>query len=349
MPLDAQGRIRLILERVETLASRVARDGALDEQDAVGWIIRLVKALEPIHALGVAHGAITAEALKIEGPSGGSRGLLADASRVRDLLAYHSPERGGGGPISPEDDTWAVAVTLYLALTGALPFPGADDREVQKRIAGAQPSPLAVFDVGDDVLQQILLRALQRDLEGRLTRVRDLREALEAWHPDPGAKQLPPLGDDDEPPAGSGVGPLPSEAKAHAVDERLTPVTAVDPSSSFAMPMEDDEDEATRVRPVALTEQQLQLMLSGATVSAPVAAPVAARSRGRRVWRGRSGCRRSLHHRRDRSLAISHRLRPGAGRRSRRRRRRSWPHHRRRWPHRQPLRPSRRCCRRVGR
>jgi eukaryotic-like serine/threonine-protein kinase len=183
---------------VETLGSRIAREGALKEVDAVGWIIRLAKSLEPIHALRVAHGSVTAEAIKIEAPAFNSKGYLIDARHLHDQVAYHSPERADGESISPANDTWAVTVTLYLALTGSLPFPGADDRDVKKRILGPPASPLAVFDVGDEGLQRIIDRAFSRDLPNRLTSLRALREALEAWHPDPNAKHAPPLDDEGE-------------------------------------------------------------------------------------------------------------------------------------------------------
>jgi hypothetical protein len=181
---------------VETLAGWVARAEAFTAADAAGWIIRLAKALEPLHALGGARGNVSAEAIRLEGAAPTSRGFLVDARRLRDVSAYHSPERTNGDGVSPEDDTWAAAVTLYFGLTASLPFPGADDREVQRRISGRPPWPLAVYDAGDERLQHILDRALSRDVAKRLMTLRDLREALETWHPDPGAKDLPPLEDD---------------------------------------------------------------------------------------------------------------------------------------------------------
>src|SRR5262249_10730003 len=39
---------------LETLADRVARQGALNELDGVGWMIRLARRLEALHAMGVA-------------------------------------------------------------------------------------------------------------------------------------------------------------------------------------------------------------------------------------------------------------------------------------------------------
>lgn len=264
---------------MESLATRIERDGTLDGRDAVGWIIRLAKALEPIHALGVAHGNISADAVEIDGTSRHSRGVLIDSRHLRDRVAYHSPERASGDPASPESDTWAAAVTLYVALTGTLPFPGDDDREVWKRILSRPASPLAVFDAGDDGLQRILDRAFEREPTTRLASIRELREALEAWHPDPGVKTLPPLDDDDAPASGA-------VAALHAASDpedasRPTPVAPPGMVAQFVMPMEDDEG-PTAVRAVPLTPAQLAAMLGTAEPAAqpaPAARPSPAVSR----------------------------------------------------------------------
>ena len=245
--LDAQHRRGLVHGCVETLASWIAREGALNELDAVGWIIRLAKGLEPIHALGVAHGSITAEAVRIEGSSRASRGFLVDARRLHDLVAYHSPERADGESISPANDTWAVAVTLYLALTGSLPFPGANDAEVKKRILGPAASPLAVFDVGDDGLQRVLDQAFSRDASRRLTKLRELRQALEEWHTDPTATKLPPLDDEGDKEDSSG-------AHRAMIEQAREPAGQ---GQGGVRDLVEDDDSATSVRSLSSFQEQL--------------------------------------------------------------------------------------------
>jgi len=279
---------------VETLASKIAHHQALTDLDATGWIIRLAKGLEPIHALGVAHGNITAEAVRIDGLARASRGVLADARHLRDLPAYHSPERIDGEGASVADDTWAAAVTLYVALTGSLPFPGAHDGEVRGKNVGAPAAPLAVFDVGDDGLQQILDRAFARDAAERLTSIRELRQALEEWHPDPDVKKLRPLDDeeDGEPAGGElptvslelptvslelptlslelptlslGTAPQRYEAGARAP---VAPPAAM--SADRLLSANDEEDGPTQVRGDSAVHQYLEALQASA---APVAAP----------------------------------------------------------------------------
>jgi len=198
---------------VETLADRIARDGPLNELDAVGWLIRLTKKLEALHKRGQAHGAISPAALKTASVPRTSLGMLVDIGAAPTRLEFQSPERLTKGGASSTDDTWAAAATLYALLTGSSPFAAADEDAVRQKILSGSPAPLATFDVGDDDLQHILDAALTREIGQRASTMTALRQALESWHPDPTVKELPPVADDQ--------------------------------------PEDDDEDERTVMRPVA--------------------------------------------------------------------------------------------------
>ncbi|AUX24812.1 uncharacterized protein SOCEGT47_053520 [Sorangium cellulosum] len=163
----------------------------------MGWAIRLAKRIEALHALGVAHGAISPECVLTAAVDRTSKAILADLRQTPSRIAYQSPERVAGGTLSPGDDVWAIAATLYEVLTGASAFGGASDAETRQRIANASPAPLAVFDVGDDDLQRVLDDAFQRDRSLRTTNAAAFRRALEEWHPDPAARTLLPLDDED--------------------------------------------------------------------------------------------------------------------------------------------------------
>ncbi len=182
---------------METLAERIARDGPVNELDAIGWAIRLAKRLEALHALGVAHGSVSPACIIAAGQDRNARAYLADVQHTTSTPAFQSPERILGGDISAADDVWALASTLYSLLTGQTPFQGANDAEVRQKILAAAPAPLAVFDVGDDDLQHILDNAFAREFGKRTTNITALRRALEEWHPDRGVANLPPLEDED--------------------------------------------------------------------------------------------------------------------------------------------------------
>ncbi len=232
---------------METLAERIERDGPLNELDAVGWIIRLAKRLEALHALGVAHGSVTTTCVQTEAASRTSRGVLVDVSRAQGSLAFHSPERVRAGAISPADDAWALGVTLYTLLTGSPPFSGGSDDELKQRILTGAAAPLAVFDVGDDDLQRILDDVLARDSGQRTTRVKVLRAELEKWHPDPTVKDLSAIDDEDATDDGEGS-TMPS--KAPAADRVV--VRTGDPD------FDDDDDDARTVLRDALKPSDME-------------------------------------------------------------------------------------------
>ena len=242
---------------VETLDDRIARDGPIKELDAVGWAIRLAKRLEALHSLGVAHGSISPACILTAGADRTSRAFIADVQVTTSSLAFQSPERVLGGDLSPADDAWAVACTLYTALTGTSPFAGAHDAETKQKILSGQPAPLAVFDVGDDDLQRILDEGLTREFGQRTSSVTALRNALEEWHPDPGVGALPPLDDDDDD-ASEGdedMHTVMRTAPVFAIPAFAPPVFAAPPVRKPAVAPpddddddDDDEDQATRMR-----------------------------------------------------------------------------------------------------
>ncbi len=183
---------------METLADRIAREGPLNELDAVGWAIRLAKRIEGMHALGVTHGSLSPSCLLIGATDRAARAQLVDVRRSSPSLSCQSPERVNGGGLSQADDTWALACTLYAALTGSSPFSGANDADVKQKIVASAPAPLAVFDVGDDDLQRIFDDAFARDIGDRTTSVAALRTALEEWHPDPNVGALPAVEEEED-------------------------------------------------------------------------------------------------------------------------------------------------------
>lgn len=187
---------------VETLADRIAREGPLNELDAVGWAIRLAKGIEAMHALGVTHGSLSPRGFLLDGTDRSARAQLVDMRRAPAFLACQSPERIQGGGLSVADDTWALSCVLYNMLTGSLPFSGVNDAELKQKVLASSPAPLAVFDVGDDDLQRILDEAFAKDLAHRVSSVSTLRAALEEWHPDPNVGALPAVEEEDADAAG---------------------------------------------------------------------------------------------------------------------------------------------------
>ncbi|WP_438006139.1 hypothetical protein WME89_47235 [Sorangium sp. So ce321] len=178
---------------METLAARIARAGPLPDRDAVGWVVRLAKRIDSLHARGTVHGRLSAACVVMEGEPCASRGWLSDPLATPAFVSYRSPERAAGEGPSRQDDTWALAVTLYVALSGKLPFAAESDRELRRlQSAGAAPRVTPPGATGD-ALWRVLEQALARDPKQRIAEVAALRRALEAARPADGLEALPPL------------------------------------------------------------------------------------------------------------------------------------------------------------
>lgn len=110
---------------METLAVRLADPsrGPLPLAEAAGWLARLAKSLDALHAVGRAHGSLSPASLAMaeSSPFGAGALLVGDS---QDNVLYRSPERGPGGSPSPADDRWAWAVLLHVAIVGAPPTAG---------------------------------------------------------------------------------------------------------------------------------------------------------------------------------------------------------------------------------
>jgi hypothetical protein len=255
---------------VETLAARVRRSGPINELDAVGWAIRLAKRVEDLHRLGVAHGGISAECIVTADVPRSARGVLVDVRSSPTLSAYHSPERHAGRGVSLEDDTWAVAVTLYFMLTGTLPFGGESAEQVRERLATTAPPPLAVFDVGDDELQRVLDEFLARNPAERAARIELLREALVGWHPDPEIGALPRLEDVDD-----------SMSEAPARFAPPGPTEAEQDEEDYAATVMRDFSDVQREVDAMIAEKRAQAAARAAPVAPAVAAAPAPMPRQR--------------------------------------------------------------------
>jgi serine/threonine-protein kinase len=116
----------------------------------------LAAGLDYAHAAGGVHGDLRPGSVLLQ-PSGAAKvvdfgiaGALA-ASRLSHAVSlwddptYLAPEAltGGGGPAA---DLWALALLLYRALTGALPFDAADPAQLLEQIEGGIPRPPSTRD-----------------------------------------------------------------------------------------------------------------------------------------------------------------------------------------------------------
>ncbi|NUO54454.1 MAG: hypothetical protein HOV80_36890, partial [Polyangiaceae bacterium] len=148
-----------------------------------------------MHQHGVAHGNVSPACVLLESNDPRRRGLVADVRRTAEMIQYHSPERFRDGQLTPGDDTWGVAATLFTAITAARPF-GEVQQEILARLPHGVPA-LNAYRIQDDGLQAILSSALSPDPSRRIANVQHLRQHLERWFNDPSVFDLRPLDDEE--------------------------------------------------------------------------------------------------------------------------------------------------------
>ena len=188
----------VVLEYVQggSLRTLLNLHGKLSVSQVVAIGIQAARALASAHASGITHGAMKPANLlfdaddrlrltdfsPIEGPKDpfaiGATALDADHAR------YASPEEALGAPVDQRADVYALALVLYEAVTGSLPFEASSPiATLMARVGMAMPHHPALGP-----LDQILAYAAAPDPDARIdaATLADRLEALAASLTPPG-------------------------------------------------------------------------------------------------------------------------------------------------------------------
>jgi hypothetical protein len=103
-------------------------------------------------------------------------------SMVVGTPAFMAPEQALGGPRTPPSDWYAFGATLYMALTGLVPFHGENVATMMERKQAERPSPPRSLAAGiPEDLELLCMQLLQPGPDGRPTGV----EVMERLHQGP--------------------------------------------------------------------------------------------------------------------------------------------------------------------
>jgi len=129
------GHPYIVFEYVEgeTLKQRIARDGALDPQEAIAYAIEIARGLSVAHGRNMVHRDIKPQNVLIDAEGrakltdfGISRQLEQDGmtatGRVLGTTDYVAPEQAMGRKVDPRSDVYSLGVVLYEMLVGQVPF-----------------------------------------------------------------------------------------------------------------------------------------------------------------------------------------------------------------------------------
>jgi serine/threonine protein kinase len=167
--------------------------GAYPSSEVAAIGARLARALHASHEMGVMHGGISTQRLRLaanRSPRLTSLGLVpaliaggidvrAVYSDVCDSL-YLSPEQLEGDAPSVRSDIYALGATLYELLTGKAPFGGRTTSFVLATVLPDEPTSGADESTNADIVIHALLRAIEHAADDRWANAGAFADALDA-------------------------------------------------------------------------------------------------------------------------------------------------------------------------
>jgi eukaryotic-like serine/threonine-protein kinase len=210
----------------ETLGALLEREGRLAPERAAFVATQVLTALEVAHAAGIVHRDIKPDNVFLLQVSGvhdivklldfgvaklhGEGAQLTGGGALVGSPAFMAPEQIRGAAVDLRADLWAVAVCIYRALTGLMPFEAESLHALMMKITESAPTPLSALrpDVSPGLVA-VVERAMARDPAGRFSSGREMARALEPFSRPTGAAR--PRGTAAMPVQPSAV-PRPAEA-----------------------------------------------------------------------------------------------------------------------------------------
>src|SRR5206468_1959223 len=98
-----------------TLRDLLRSDGRLSFEHAARLLADLARSLEPLHATGQGHGAITPQSVYVDATGRAHLGPPAADTTAAALIppAYLAPERIDGQPADPRSDVYTLGLLGY--------------------------------------------------------------------------------------------------------------------------------------------------------------------------------------------------------------------------------------------
>jgi hypothetical protein len=173
----------------ETLADRLRRDGPMPQAEAVAVAADIARALAAAHERGLIHrdikpgnvmlppdGRVKVVDFGIARAAGSD--TLTNTGVVLGSTAYLSPEQASGQPADERADLYALGCVLYEMLTGRVPFSADTPIATMYRHVNEEPPPPSTFAPIPSELEDIVMRALEKDPKRRFASASELEAAL---------------------------------------------------------------------------------------------------------------------------------------------------------------------------
>ncbi len=190
-----------------TLRERL-KDGKLSLREAMAITRQIAAALAAAHEAGIVHRDIKPENVMVRpdglvkvldfglarvgerrqepGDSATQESSHTQTGTVIGTPRYMSPEQARGLKVDARTDIFSLGVVLYELIAGQPPFTGATMAEVFAALLEKQPPPLAQYLPETlpvlpvlPMLEEIIIRALEKDCEDRYLTIRDFAADME--------------------------------------------------------------------------------------------------------------------------------------------------------------------------
>lgn len=185
----------IVMEYIDgiTLKEYIENEKVLTWKDSVHFIIQILRALQHAHDRGIVHRDIKPQNIMLftDGTIKVMDFGIAKFAREEGRTAtdqaigtvhYISPEQARGDVTDEKSDIYSVGIMLYEMLTGQKPFD--TDNPVTVAVMHMQNTPERPRAINPDIpagLEEIILRAMEKDAENRYQTASDMIRDIEAF------------------------------------------------------------------------------------------------------------------------------------------------------------------------
>ena len=195
---ETRSRLYMVIEWVEgrLLRTILNEQGALPVERAETITMRLCDALDYMHKRGIVHRDLKPENVMVNDrddiklidfgiamKEDARRLTFVNVSSMLGTPDYIAPEQVQGKRGDQRSDMYSLGVMFYEMLTGQVPFSGPNPLAVMnERLLQDPPPPRAINPAIPPVLEEVILRALERDPRHRYASAHEMQWDLE--HPE---------------------------------------------------------------------------------------------------------------------------------------------------------------------
>ncbi len=189
----------IVMEYIEgiTLKEYIERTGNLSWNDAVSFAIQILRGLQHAHDKGIVHRDVKPQNIIVLADRtikvtdfGIARFARNESQTITDKaigsVHYISPEQAKGELTDEKADIYSLGVIMYEMLTGSLPFEA--ESAVSVAIMQLQTEPKLPTHINPLIplgLEQITMRAMQKDVRNRYKSAAEMLRDLEQFKRDP--------------------------------------------------------------------------------------------------------------------------------------------------------------------